>query len=101
MSRRIMYILCALFFAHPARAAAQDNSGPLGTWYLRSGQSPVSAAISGVPGKYQGTFIDEKGVTQMLDEMRWDAKERRLEFRRAGNGWWQWYRGTVVEGIFV
>jgi acetyl esterase/lipase len=105
MPYRILPVVLALALALavPPPVGAQDSSGPVGTWYLRSNQSPVTATISAgkTPGSYHGTLIDENGVTQKLDQIHWDAKNRRLEFRRTGNGWWQWYRGTIVEGIFV
>jgi hypothetical protein len=38
---------------------------------------------------------------ERLDNISWDAAARRIEFRRNGMGFWQWHRGSVVEGILV
>jgi hypothetical protein len=81
---------------------SRGPGGPVGTWYLRSNRSPVTLTIedSG-SGKYKGSLIDENGAYEKIDHISWDSAARRLEFRRIGKGWWQWYRGTVVEGVFA
>lgn len=77
-----------------------DASGPTGTWYLIANKFPLTATIrEAARGVYEGTLVDEGwGATERLDNIRWDPTSRRLEFRRPPR---QWYRGTVVEGVFV
>lgn len=84
-------------------AAYGDTSGPAGTWQLASNGYPLTATLvaGSQSGAYQGALINENGGSEQLDNIAWDATARRLEFRRNGNGFWQWYRGVVVEGIFV
>jgi len=78
-----------------------DSSGPLGTWYLNADGVRLTATIRRDAGGYQGTLRNESGVEEQLDQIRWNAPARTLEFRRRGQGFWQWYRGTVVEGVLV
>lgn len=80
-----------------------DVSGPLGTWYLNvDGSSCVVTIADGAPPRsYRGTLLSEGGATEQLDQIRWDPSARSVEFRRHGQGFWEWYRGRVVEGILV
>lgn len=80
-----------------------DTSGPLGTWYLNANNSRLTATIraGARPDTYAGTLTNEAGGSEALDQISWDAASRQLEFRRNGGGFWQWYRGGVVEGVFA
>jgi dienelactone hydrolase len=84
-----------------ARRSPRDSGGPVGTWYLDADGSRLTAAIRKEAGGYRGTLLNESGAEEQLDQIHWDASTRRLEFRRHGKGFWQWYRGTVVEGVLV
>jgi dienelactone hydrolase len=80
-----------------------DTSGPLGTWYLNDNSFRITAMIrSGPqPNTYLGSLINENGGTETLDQISWNAATRLLEFRRNGPGFWQWYHGSIVEGVYV
>jgi dienelactone hydrolase/protocatechuate 3,4-dioxygenase beta subunit len=80
-----------------------DTSGPVGTWYLNADGVEFSAVIEpGVaPGTFSGTSIHDAGARAALDEIAWDASSRLLEFRLNGQGFTEWYRAGVVEGILV
>jgi dienelactone hydrolase len=78
-----------------------DSSGPLGTWYLNSDGLRLTATIRKDAGAYRGTLLSESGVEEQLDRIRWDASTRSLEFRRHAEGYWRWYRGTILEGVLV
>ena len=78
-----------------------DSRGPLGTWYLYADGLRLTATIRKDAGAYRGALLNESGVEEQLDQIRWDASTRRLEFRRHGKSFWQWYRGTVVAGVLV
>ena len=85
-----------------AGAAQADQSGPPGHWYLNCNGHAVSANISTRANRtYTGTLIDENGSTELLDAITWDASSRLLQFRRNRVHLWQWYSGSVVEGILV
>jgi dienelactone hydrolase len=83
---------------------------PLGTWYLnvdyRGGMNKnsilLTATITG--GDFMsGQLININGqeTLEILDNFSWDAGTGLLEFLRNGHDFWEWYRGTVVEGVFV
>jgi dienelactone hydrolase len=82
---------------------------PVGIWYLnvnyRGGHNNffLTATITGDPvsGSYQGELINEHEKVEILDNISWNAGTGLLEFRRNGHGFWDWYRGTVVEGVFA
>src|SRR5581483_10108988 len=86
-------------------------STPFGTWFFHAdyggGLNPhsfwLTVTITGQQTENQfidGT-IDANGISELLDSLSWDVATGTLEFRRVGNGFSQWYRGTVVEGVFV
>ena len=82
--------------------ALAESSGPTGQWYLRANGYALSASItSPSSGTYTGTLINDAGGAELLDSIAWDASSRTLQFRRNGSGFWQWYFGKVVEGIWV
>ena len=93
----------AILMCLGALPAAADSSSPLGTWYLSANNFRLTVSIGNgaQAGTFQGTLTNENGGIEQLDNITWDATARRLEFRRNGNGFWQWYRGTVVEGVLV
>jgi len=83
-------------------AAPIDATFPAGTWYLNANNTRVTLTIGGPPaGPLKGSTIDEKGSTGLVDAITWDSAVGRLEFRISGSGLWQWYRGTIVDGILV
>src|SRR5262249_47271535 len=78
------------------------GGGPLGTWYMYANRCPLTVTIQDAGGgKYKGTLVDMDGVQEKIDPISWDPAARRLEFRRNSKSWWQWYRGTVVAGVFA
>lgn len=94
-------VLCSgLAFARVTAAA--DASGPLGTWYLNGNNSRVTLTINGaVAGPFTAVVINENGGSEPVDSITWAAPSRQLEFRRNGSGFWQWYRGRIVQGVLV
>ena len=86
-------------FAAPAQA---DPSDPTGQWYLSANHFALSVNISSPsPGVYKGTMTNDRDGSEVLDNISWDKATRVLVFRRVGTGFWQWYSGKIVEGIFV
>jgi hypothetical protein len=95
----------------------RDPSRPEGiwnlkNWYLHTGDpyvvTPLSAYIKKLAlsdESYSGHLINEHGSRDILDQIDWDESTRSLSFRRHASvenmGFWEWYRGRVVEGIFV
>ncbi len=80
-----------------------EPGGPIGTWYLNGAGKHFTVVIrKGTDaGTFAGTVATQGEGPQTLDQVTWDRSARRLEFRRAGKGWWQWHRGSLVEGVFV
>ena len=86
-------------------------STPFGTWFFnadyRGGFNPhrfwLTVTITGEQtfDQFIDGTIDANGTPELLDSLSWDAGTGKLEFRRVGDGFWQWYSGTVVEGVFV
>jgi dienelactone hydrolase len=94
-------ILTAVLFSFVTSARA-GTSSPIGQWYLNANGFALSVNISSpLPGVYSGTIINESGGTETVDNITWDASTRLLKLRRVGTGFWQWYAGTIVEGIWV
>ena len=91
-------------------------SEPQGTWYLnadyRGGTNKnnflLTITIFGDPLLGQLITINGQETLQTLD-ISWDANTGILEFLRHGHDinadntglFWEWYCGTVVEGVFV
>ena len=99
-TRLAILALCLLFCS--GRVLAEDTSNPIGTWYLNANNIRLTLTITGAAGgPYGGSLVNESGVAEQVDSVDWNAAGHRLEFRRIGSGWWQWYRGTVVESVFV
>jgi dienelactone hydrolase len=95
----VVYLAALVWLAGTARA---DQSSPTGQWYFNSNGHAVSADISDAfQGKYVGTLTNEKGETEPLDNITWYNRSRALQFRVDGADYWEWYSGSVVEGIFV
>jgi dienelactone hydrolase len=94
-------VLAFLLASPPRSLGANDGSGPLGTWYLTANHFHLTVTIAtGTQlDSYLGAILHEDGSSEPLDHIRWDNTTRRLEFRRNGSGFWQWYRCYVVEGI--
>ncbi|MFN7997151.1 MAG: hypothetical protein U0Q18_26285 [Bryobacteraceae bacterium] len=91
-----LYLCVAVF------SARADSSSPLGQWYLNANSFAISANISSPsPGVYTGTLTNENGGSELLDQINWDAPSRLLIFRRNGQGFWQWYRARIVEGVIA
>ena len=85
-----------------------DTSNALGTWYVNANYQGnnnflllVSITGSSTRGIYQGTLVNENGVLEILDNISFEVPTRLLQFRRNGQGFWQWYRSTIVEGVLV
>src|SRR5258708_6411668 len=103
MLRFAMFSLAVLGLG-ALRAGAAEKAippgGPPGTWYFNGNGARLTIVISkgAKPGTFAGRARPEGEGPQTLDRVSWDATTRRLEFRRVGKGWWQWYRGTLVEG---
>jgi hypothetical protein len=99
----ISFLLTATMTVVPAIHAAPDTSGPVGTWYLNANNARLTLTIASAPqtGAYSGTLADKTEGAQQIDNIAWDPATRLLEFRQIGTGFWRWYRGTIVEGIFV
>lgn len=78
---------------------------PAGTWYLNAQGVRLTVTLKpgAEDGRIEGTLVDERalGTTEELDGVTWDAASSVLQFRRKGSAGSQWYRGGVVEGIFV
>lgn len=74
----------------------------VGTWYLcREGDAlTMRIAWDAVDG-FRGTLLDEGGTSAELEQVSWDAAGGGWEFLSHGRDSWQWFRGTVVEGVFV
>jgi hypothetical protein len=87
---------------------------PQGTWYLnadyRGGtnkkNSLLTVTLTGsnfLIGQVTSS-INGQETLELLDNVSWDANTGLLEFRRSGpdfSPFWEWYRGTIVEGVFV
>ena len=94
-------LLVVIMTAFPARAQ-KDTSSPTGWWYFNTGQAAVSIQIAKASaGVYQGTLVNDQGETEVLDKITWDQPTRTLKFLRTGKGFWEWYSGKIVEGVFV
>jgi len=104
------------FFSNGARignaviSRQVDSSGPVGRWYMAAGWGNVRANpatrltvdISETKhGEYTGTLSAEGAEQQQIDSISWEPSTRLLQFRRVGVKWWQWFRGTVVEGVLA
>src|SRR5262249_23969486 len=103
IKRTVFCISLLVTWAFMSRPAANtDTSLPAGTWYLNANNTRLTLQISGPPaGPLTASAIDESGGTARVDAITWEPAVGRLEFRRSGNGSWQWYSGTIVEGILV
>jgi dienelactone hydrolase len=85
-----------------SRGEGQQSSGATGTWYLNANNLRLTLTVSeGPQGPLTGTVVNENGSADSVDEITWDQRTGRLEFRHNSGGLWQWYRGDVVEGILV
>ncbi|MHB8627251.1 MAG: acetylxylan esterase family protein [Aggregatilineales bacterium] len=75
----------------------------VGLWYLNADTARITVSITGngSPDAYSGVCVDENGDSQIVDHIVWDSSTRTLEFRRAGIGFWQWYRGVVQDGTYA
>ncbi len=95
--------LFTLLISFQAFAYAQtDNSTPAGTWYMNAQTDRSIFQFERVNGAWRGASLSEAGkTTERLDNITWNQAARTLEFCRIGAGYWQWYRGTLVEGVFV
>ncbi|MHC1686759.1 MAG: DUF5000 domain-containing lipoprotein [Methanothrix sp.] len=80
------------------RIELQSEGNPhSGIWYLNANGYRLTATLA---SGAIGTLYDESsGITDAVDNMYGDADT--LIFRRVESTDWQWYRGKVVEGIFV
>jgi dienelactone hydrolase len=100
--RLLSILLLFVWTCSSPRAMAADTSGPAGTWYLNANSFHTTLTIfSPAVGSLTGSLVNERGITEAVDNISWDLGSRRLEFRRNGDGFWQWYRGTIVEGVLV
>ncbi|NOT60232.1 MAG: hypothetical protein HOP19_08400, partial [Acidobacteria bacterium] len=82
--------------------AQTDNSFPGGRWYMNASTTRMIFRFEKVSGTWRGSSIDDQGKTlERIENVTWDSKTRTLEFLRIGSGYWQWYRGTIVEGVLI
>lgn len=82
--------------------AQTDTSTPAGRWYINTGNERLIWRFENQNGVYQAVRLDEQGaLIERFDNLSWNAATRTLEFRRNGAGFWQWYRGKIVEGVLV
>lgn len=100
----------------------RDTSRPEGIWNLKNWYLheedpfvlvPLSAYITKKKARprrstesYIGYLINEQRGRDTLDHIGWDENTGSLSFRRhvsigKNMSFWEWYRGRVVEGIFV
>jgi acetyl esterase/lipase len=107
LSVKLRAVLAAVTFLLPdligfSAPGLADTSGPIGQWYLNANGSRLTVTISSpLPSLYIGALINDQGGTEVLDNISWNSSSRLLQFRRIGAGFWEWYYGSVVEGIFV
>jgi hypothetical protein len=92
-----------------------DTSEPTGTWHLKTWYPAYVyphrlfsitlsiTADSSSTGSYSGFLLNERGQRDNIDQIRWDASNRRLVFRRIffHDIRSEWYNGKIVEGIIV
>ena len=86
------------------------ESGPLGrcnvkTWYFDFNPAHRLFAFTinirrDSSGSYHGDMVNEQGQIDQIEEIRWNLSQRRLVFRRKIDVY-EWYNGTIVEGIIV
>jgi dienelactone hydrolase len=82
--------------------AQSDTSTPAGRWYINTGSERLTWRFENQNGVYQGVRLNDQGaVSERFDNISWNPATRTLEFRRNGAGFWQWYRGKIVEGVLV
>lgn len=100
----------------------RETIGPEGIWNLKNWYLheqdpfvlvPLSAHIIKKKARpkqstesYSGYLINEQRGKDILDHIDWDENIGFLSFRRhvsrgKNRSFWEWYRGRVVEGIFV
>jgi dienelactone hydrolase len=95
----------------------ENTGGPEGIWNLKNWYlhtedpfvlTPLSAHIKKARSSaesYRGYLRNEQGGRDFLDHIEWNKNTGSLSFRRhayAENmSFWEWYRGRIVEGIFV
>lgn len=97
----LLSVFSSPVFAQPVFGQV-DTSTPAGRWYMNSLSTRMIFRFELVNGAWRGASIDDQGKTlERLENIVWDKKTRALEFTRIGSGYWQWYRGTIVEGVFV
>ena len=87
-----------------------DRSGPLGRWYVKTWYFDFNPAHRlfaftinirrDSSGSYHGDMVNEQGQIDQIEEIRWNLSQRRLVFRRKIDVY-EWYNGTIVEGIIV
>ncbi len=89
-------LICSISFAQA------DTSTLIGRWYINTGSERLTWRFENQNGVYQGVRLDEQGaILERFDNISWNPATRTLEFRRNGAGFWQWYRGKIVEGVLV
>lgn len=94
----------------PAAPASSTNAPTLtftpgleGTWYVSTPDTRAGVTFSWdqSSGQFSGRF-DVEGkdqVSDAVDSVQWASHS--LSFRRVGNGFWEWYRGTVEMGVLT
>ena len=77
---------------------------PLSAYIKKNKKRPGSSQSSQL---YSGYLINEQGGRDIVDHIDWDENTGSLSFCRhhtsmeKDTNFWEWYRGRVVEGIFV
>lgn len=82
-----------------ARTESALTSGDVtGTWYLNVSGFRLTLVISGTT-TLTGVLTNENGGTETVDSI--STSGTWLEFRRRGNGFNQWYRAMVTQGVLA
>ena len=98
--RTAFFLLLQTGLICSAGFAQSDTSTPAGRWYINSGGERLTWRFENQNGVYQGMRLNEQGaIIERFDNISWNPATRTLEFRRNGAGFWQWYRGKIVEGV--
>jgi hypothetical protein len=84
-------------------AGAADAPGVaddvFGVWEIVANGFHLTLTISPAPGAAGlSAKLTYAGEGQAIDQLAWEKNERSFSFRRAGPGWWQWYRLRIENG---
>lgn len=83
----------------PIVAEKVNQQDPVGTWRLNCGGYAHVLGVSRTGGDLRATFGDDSDWLDPVDEIAWDEATSTLVFRRRAVGRWQWFVGTLVDGV--